>query len=599
MPAWKPAVLAGLTDHRTLPAVTDGGLTRRRALGLGAVAGFGALLARPLPALGRGTAAPRAFGLTVTAADFAGGAGVSRVLRTRRRFDLAGLRAARGDVEMRVRRADGGWSPWVALAVRGDHAPDTGSGERASDPVWTGGSRELQLRVGRRLADPLRLHLVAVPASARKHVRPQPVARAAQDSAIPAPPPIIPRSAWGADQVPPRAAPSYGVVQMGFVHHTVNANSYSKADSAAIVLAIAKYHRDTNGWNDIGYNFVVDQYGQIFEGRGGGIDQAVIGAQAQGYNSNSTGVAVIGTYESVGMSAAALDAVARVLGWKLSRHGVPVAGTVVIESLGGDANRYPAGRMVTFNRISGHRDGCTTSCPGASAYGQLAAIRSRAQRYTFALPTGTVAQVSLVAEAPTVKYDQQARLSGLVLRGDGTPAAGEPVVVQRRAGTGWTTLGQATPDATGAWELSLAWRATAEVRAVAGGVSSPSTTIACRPTLTRGRVTRQVAAGGKVRVGGDVKPAVAVYVLVERRQNGRWRRANVVRAKVRSGRYDAAVRFATPGTYRLTVKAGTPGANAIARRASVKVVRRSAGRASSKKSSTAPKPTTTGGVGAT
>jgi hypothetical protein len=195
MPAWKPAPLAGLTDHRSLPAVHDGGLTRRRALALGAVAGFGALLARPLPALGRGTAAPRAFGLTVTAADFAGGTGVSRVLRTRRRFDLVGLRAPRGDVEVRVRRAGGDWSPWVPLAARGDHAPDTGTGERASDPVWTGGSRDLQLRVGRRLADPLRLHLVAVPASARKHVRPQPVARAAQDPAIPAPPPIIPRSA--------------------------------------------------------------------------------------------------------------------------------------------------------------------------------------------------------------------------------------------------------------------------------------------------------------------------------------------------------------------------------------------------------------------
>ena len=74
-------------------------------------------------------------------------------------------------------------------------------------------------------------------------------------------------------------------MQLAFVHHTVNANDYTPEHSAAIVLGIAKYHRDYNGWNDIGYNFLVDQYGQIFEGRAGGIDQAIVGAQAQGFNS--------------------------------------------------------------------------------------------------------------------------------------------------------------------------------------------------------------------------------------------------------------------------------------------------------------------------
>ena len=73
------------------------------------------------------------------------------------------------------------------------------------------------------------------------------------------------------------------------MHHTVNANDYGPEDSAAIVLGIARYHRDHNGWNDIGYNFLVDQYGQIFEGRAGGIDLAIVGAQAQGFNSVSTG----------------------------------------------------------------------------------------------------------------------------------------------------------------------------------------------------------------------------------------------------------------------------------------------------------------------
>src|SRR5204862_2964680 len=143
---------------------------------------------------------------------------------------------------------------------------------------------------------------------------------------------------WGGDSVPPRQPPEFGEVRAAFVHHTVNANDYAPEDSAGIVLAIARYHRDHNKWNDIGYNFLVDKYGQVFEGRAGGIDQAVIGAQAQGYNSSSTGIATIGTFTSVALPEAALDALARLIGWKLSLHGVPTQGQVVLTSRGGASN---------------------------------------------------------------------------------------------------------------------------------------------------------------------------------------------------------------------------------------------------------------------
>ena len=182
--------------------------------------------------------------------------------------------------------------------------------------------------------------------------------------------------------MPPRSAPVYGEVQVAFVHHTVSSNDYGPEDSAGIVLGIARYHRDSNRWNDIGYNFLVDQYGQVFEGRAGGIDQAVVGAQAQGYNSVSTGIACIGTFTSVPQPEPGMDALARLIGWKLSLHAAPTQGTVVVTSRGGSSNRYPNGAPVTLERISGHRDGDSTSCPGEILYTQLPDLRARAARYS-------------------------------------------------------------------------------------------------------------------------------------------------------------------------------------------------------------------------
>ena len=220
---------------------------------------------------------------------------------------------------------------------------------------------------------------------------------AAQAQVVPAPgsraaPPIIPREAWGADQCPPRTAPAYGEVQLGVVHHTVNANTYSRADSAAMVLSICRYHRNTNGWRDLGYNFLVDRFGQIFEGRAGGIDQPVIGAQAQGYNGVSTGVANLGTFTGAPQSAAGVSATAELLAWKLSLHGVPVEGGVTVTSAGGPTNRYAAGTPVLFERISGHRDADKTTCPGDALFDQLPAIRAQAAelapQYAFTAPAG-------------------------------------------------------------------------------------------------------------------------------------------------------------------------------------------------------------------
>ncbi|HEX8205228.1 MAG TPA: peptidoglycan recognition protein, partial [Solirubrobacteraceae bacterium] len=333
------------------------------------------LLALAPPAAAAG---PRAsdFELAVPApapagARAASAAWTSPVLRPVGRFDVFGLRWRSASehvrVEARVRDPWKGWRRWVEVG----HAHSA----RGTDPVWAGGADALQLRVRGR-ARGLRLHFVRAAAPAARPRATTAARRQAQAGAAPA---IVPRSEWEGDgQCTPRDAPTHGEVRMAFVHHTVTANDYGPEDSASMVLGVCRYHRNSNGWDDVGYNFLVDKYGTIFEGRAGGIDQAIVGAQAQGYNSVSTGVANLGTYEDVPQTDAAIDAVARLLAWKLPLHGAPVEGEVSVVSAGGSSNKYPSGRTVTFQRISGHRDGNSTACPGAQLYAQLPRVRELA-----------------------------------------------------------------------------------------------------------------------------------------------------------------------------------------------------------------------------
>ena len=552
-------------------------ITRRRALVLGAVAGLGSLLARPFSAFGRGAPArARGFGMAVVPAGFEGA--TSRVLRAPRRFDLLGVRgpdAARGRFEVRVRRHDARWSPWVRLAIHGDHAPDTGTGERASDPVWAGGCDELQLRSSRRVRGELRVHFVSVPTAAHR----SPLARAAastKQQAAPqpgTPPAIIPRAAWGADAVPPRAAPDYGVVQMAFVHHTVTANDYAPEQSGSIVLAIAKYHRDTNGWNDIGYNFLVDQYGQVFEGRAGGVDQAVIGAHAQGYNSQSTGTAVLGTFSDVSIPEAAMASLTQLLGWKLSLHGVPCEGGLTIVSGGGSLNRYASGTPVPLQRISGHRDGDSTECPGNALYAQLPEVRRRSAG--LAGPIVAHGVVSLQPSADAIDYGADAVFKGTVIRPDSTAGAGEVVALQKR-GTGgaWVTVARTTALVDGSWVVRVPWRRGGNVRAVAAGVTSKAIAVQVTPALTTHSTPRRVTAGSSLALSGRVRPSVAVAVLLEREgADGKFHRVRILSGTRRLTSWRAAVRLRRPGLYRVTARTAAKDGNARGRAVYVRAVR--------------------------
>ncbi|MGP3925577.1 FG-GAP-like repeat-containing protein [Streptomyces sp. 8N616] len=193
-------------------------------------------------------------------------------------------------------------------------------------------------------------------------------------------PPIVGRAQWGADESLVEDPNTYiEKVQAVFVHHTVDANNYSCADSPALVRAILTYHVKSNGWNDLGYNFLVDKCGTVFEGRSGGVDLPVMGAHTYGFNSYSTGIAVLGDYQSTAgkPSKAALESVARVAAWKLGQYGGDPLGKVTLTAAG-DTGVWKKGDQATLYQISGHRDGYATECPGANLYAKLPAIRTYA-----------------------------------------------------------------------------------------------------------------------------------------------------------------------------------------------------------------------------
>jgi hypothetical protein len=579
-------------------------LTRRRALALGAAAGLSSVLARAAPpAWARRAAAPRGFGLTVARTAF-DARGRTAVLRAPARFDLLGVRGEGRlglGLEVRVRTRHDAWSPWVRLGDGHHHRPDTGTGAHASDPVWTGGSDELQLRAARRPAHGLQVHFVAIPAAAKRHGARASIA-AAHAAQAGGQPPIIARADWGGDAVKPRADPAYGDVQLAFVHHTVSANDYAATDSAGIVLSIAKYHRDANGWNDLGYNFVVDRYGQIFEGRAGGIDQAVIGAQAQGYNSHSTGIANIGTFSDVGQTDVALDAIAKLIAWKLPLHGAPVLGEVVLTSAGGEDNRYKSGTPVTFQRISGHRDGDSTECPGNALYAQLPALRTRTAAIApSATPAVTVA-LTMAAPAGAVAYGAALALTGTLKRGDGSAIAGQRILIQKQGTSGWVTVARTQSGDDGAWTVSVPWRAAGLVRARAAvtgaavAVTDPAP-VACTPLLSASTRTRRVKAGGALAVAGSVRPLAPVIVTIEKQgSDGRFRRVGTTTIRPRRTKFSASVALKRPGLYRLTPRTGTGAAKASAAALYVRAVRKASSRKGAHGTSTTGG--ATGGTGA-
>ncbi|RDI74073.1 N-acetylmuramoyl-L-alanine amidase [Gaiella occulta] len=291
------------------------------------------------------------------------------------RFDLVGLRwRGSGTVSFQVRSVAGRWGAWLPAAPEAEDLPDARSAEaraargwQLGNPTWVGPSTAIRYRT-RGTVTALRASFVRSP-ELRVPLRTLSIAGA---------PPIVPRSGWGADESIRHGEPEYAsAVRYAIVHHTAGTNSYSPAEAAAIMRGIELYHVKANGWNDIGYNFLVDRYGTVYEGRYGGIDRNVVAAHAKGFNTGSVGVAVIGTFSDADVTPAAESALTRLLAWRLDlAHVDPLSTTTVVS---GGSERFPVGVPVLLRAVSGHRDTGLTVCPGNKLYARLDQIAAATQ----------------------------------------------------------------------------------------------------------------------------------------------------------------------------------------------------------------------------
>lgn len=316
--------------------------------------------------------------------------------------DLRGTSA-----RVRARKDDGSWGPWYQAENLDGVGADT-PGPRGTEPVFVGRTNTVQIAVTRapqapapapgkagkpgaakpalgyvpaNVEAPIGQNVTAVlisPPQAPVDVGPLPTAAINPGQ----PPAIISRAQWGADESMRCGNTVYDKgIRAGIVHHTAGSNDYAPEDSAGIVRSIYEYHTRELGWCDIAYNAMVDKYGQVFEGRAGGMDKPVEGSHTGGFNIDTWGVAMMGDFDVVPPTEIQVRNTGRLLGWRLGLSHVDPRGTVQLTSAGGSFTHFPRGATPTLPTIFTHRDVGITDCPGNAAYAQMDHIRDIAARF--------------------------------------------------------------------------------------------------------------------------------------------------------------------------------------------------------------------------
>lgn len=315
------------------------------------------------------------------------------------------------------------WSDWVELEIS-DAAPDAGTADAASglrggtDALWIGDADAVQLSFDATATavavEDVRLALVGsdqdaldavdatstggtATASASGQVTSgeEAVVRTAAyttstggtartaGTALPtaaSAPAVYSRADWGA-RAQACAPDTASTLLAAVVHHTAGSNSYSTvAQAMQQIRNDQAYHIDGRGWCDIGYNFLVDKWGNVYEGRANSGSRPVIGVHAGGFNTATVGISMLGDYSSITPSVATQEAVARVIAWRLGAYFRDPSSTVSYTTGGGENSRYAAGTTLALPTVIGHRDVAFTACPGQAGYTTLGWLRARASQ---------------------------------------------------------------------------------------------------------------------------------------------------------------------------------------------------------------------------
>ena len=310
-------------------------------------------------------------------------------------------------------RDDAGWSDWHELEVEVDKGPDQSTDEGAkaaqhrkgvvTEPLWIGNADAYQVRLPEEAVDPAADTsttttsapidgagpevVVVRPDGQRLEVESDSVPAGAQSVGQPA---IRTRGEWGA-RAPSNSVGTASSLKLAVVHHSATGNDYSPADVPGIIRSIQAFHIDGNGWSDIGYNFIVDKFGGMWEGRDGSLLRNSIGAHAEGFNTGSVGVMALGNYTAGAPGAAQVTNIADVIAWKFANAGIDPDTRVDFTS--GGSSTVPAGQVVNLPRVVGHRDVGSTDCPGSNLYAQLS---SRIRPILPALVAGKASPVGIV-----------------------------------------------------------------------------------------------------------------------------------------------------------------------------------------------------------
>lgn len=258
------------------------------------------------------------------------------------------------------------WSPWIAQSP--DLSGDSKDGDDADygqiTPVVAG--RYLQVRLILVGSDPDNQPAVRDITLDYVYAAAGPSMYQAKSAALPAQPEpgvprptIIPRAGWGADERMMTWKPTYRHPVRVVIHHTVTPND--EENPAATVRAIYYFHAITRKWGDIGYNYLIDWQGNIYEGRAGG--EQVVGGHARGCNEGSVGISLMGTFMDHDMTPAMHQSLIDLLAWVTARYGIDPQGQSVVYER-------------TLSNIMGHRAVAKTSCPGNTIYPQLDNLRA-------------------------------------------------------------------------------------------------------------------------------------------------------------------------------------------------------------------------------